>query len=116
MSPDEKKKLKIKIEQDIQILESEIRSLKEQIQPIAPDDSIGRLTRLEAINAKSMNEANLRHAEHRLEKLNTALKNIFDEDFGICVVCEVPIPTGRMMLMPESTVCVKCKEEMAEEN
>lgn len=115
MSPNQKEKLKRKIEMDILSLQVEVDSLKKQIKPVTPDSSIGRLTRLEAINAKSMSEANLRNAHKRLEKLAKALAQIDDEEFGICVVCDEPIPMGRMMLMPESTICVKCKEMMAKE-
>ncbi|MGS2761853.1 TraR/DksA family transcriptional regulator [Sinomicrobium sp. M5D2P9] len=31
-----------------------------------------------------------------------------DHDFGICIKCKKPIPMGRIMAMPQSTLCVHC--------
>ncbi|MGC6531707.1 MAG: TraR/DksA family transcriptional regulator [Flavobacteriales bacterium] len=32
-------------------------------------------------------------------------------DFGTCARCRSPIPSGRLMLMPESNRCVRCAQE-----
>ena len=50
-------------------LNGEIETLKTLVQPVAPDRAIGRLSRLEAMNEKSMNEAALRSAERRRARL-----------------------------------------------
>jgi len=105
----EKANLKKHIVQEIESLRNDIASLKEQVQPIAPDNAIGRLSRMEAISAKSINEAALQKARIKLEKLKTALVDLDeDPDFGLCAECGEPIPIGRIMLMPESRMCVKC--------
>ena len=78
--------------------------------PIAPDNAIGRLTRMEAINAKSINDANIRTAKIRLMNLEKALERINDPDFGICQICKKQIPLKRLMLVPESNACVQCLE------
>ena len=94
------------------IAESEklIVSLKEKTKPISPDNAIGRISRMDAIGNKSVNDASLRTARTRLNKLNYALTNIDRPDFGICQECEKAIPLGRIMVMPESTLCVSCAE------
>ncbi len=33
------------------------------------------------------------------------------EDFGLCEVCEEPIATRRLELMPHARLCVKCQSE-----
>jgi DnaK suppressor protein len=88
-----------------------IERVKGTVQPIAPDDAIGRLTRMEAINAKSVSEANLRSSQIRLTKLESALNNLDDPEFGICAGCDEPIPIGRLMVLPESRMCVKCIDD-----
>lgn len=109
MDSKEKEKLKKHIIQEIESLRDDIASLKEQVQPIAPDNAIGRLSRMEAINAKSINEAALQKAKIKLEKLKTVLVDLDeDPDFGLCAECGEPIPTGRIMLIPESRMCVNC--------
>jgi DnaK suppressor protein len=77
-------------------------------QPISPDDAIGRVSRMDAINNKSVNDAALRQAEEKLKKLNYVLKKIGSDDFGKCVNCGQQIPLGRILIRPESVLCVKC--------
>ena len=108
MNDEERRQLRQKISEEQERLRLDISRLKEQVKPIAPDRAIGRLTRMEAINAKSIDEANLRTAQAKLGQLERAVKMVEDPDFGICQRCERPIPTGRLMLMPESRLCVRC--------
>lgn len=108
MTQEERQELKEKIKEQIAKLEKKIADLKLLTAPIAPDDSIGRISRMDAINNKSVNDAALRTSETKLQKLNDALKNVNNPDFGLCVICRQSIPAGRILLMPESTRCVKC--------
>jgi len=113
MTPQERNKLKQKMQEDLAEIQSSILLLKKATQPIVPDDAIGRLTRMDAINTKSINEENLRNAKVKQGQLERALKQVDDADFGICVECEEAIPLKRLMLMPESLLCVRCKEQAA---
>jgi len=47
----------------------------------------------------------------KLEQLKKALEKIDLPEFGICIRCANSIPQGRIMLMPESAVCVACAEK-----
>ena len=89
-------------------LEKEIEMLKDLTQPISPDCAIGRVSRMDAINNKSVNEAALRKKESQYIALKDALKNIDSDDFGKCIKCGQTIPLGRIMIMPESKKCVNC--------
>lgn len=84
--------------------------MKEVTKPIAPENAIGRISRMDAINNRSVNEASLRVAEEKLKKQERALLKINDKGFGICVRCTQPIPEGRLMIMPESITCVNCAQ------
>lgn len=108
MNDTEKSKLTKHIQQQVEELRDDIAALEELVQPIAPDNAIGRLSRMEAISAKSINEANLANARTKLEKLKTILGEIDDPDFGLCIECGEEIPMGRIRLMPESRMCVQC--------
>jgi len=108
MNESERSELKDLIHKEIVKLEKDSQRLKEFTKPVAPDNAIGRLTRMEAINAKNMNEANLRQAMLRISKLKQTLTRMDDEEFGICLSCERPIPMKRIMVAPESTRCVRC--------
>ncbi len=110
IAEDQNNKFRKIIEDEIKHLLSEIELLKERAKPVAPDNAIGRLSRMEAINEKSVCEANLSSAKLRVEKLQQAIKRLENDDFGICAICEEPIPERRLELIPESTVCVRCLE------
>ncbi|MGB1318070.1 MAG: TraR/DksA family transcriptional regulator, partial [Flavobacteriales bacterium] len=68
----------------------------------------GRISRMDAINNKSINDAALRQARNKLDKLQLAHQKCDDPAFGICIKCKGPIPMGRLTLMPESLRCVRC--------
>ena len=50
-----------------------------------------------------------------LSKLDLALKKIEDGSFGVCEVCEEPIGKKRLEARPETTLCIKCKEDQERE-
>jgi DnaK suppressor protein len=108
MTAKEREKLKLLIEKKVSRLKSQIIDLKELTQPIEPDCAIGRVSRMDAINNKSVNEAGLRKKMEQLQGLEYALTIIDEKEFEICSVCGNPIPLGRLFVMPESRKCVRC--------
>ena len=104
--------IKEKILQDLEAIHTEIELLKEKTKPITPDSSLGRLTRQEMIQEQQVNEHALHEAEIKVNKLKYALQKVDKEDYGICVECEEEIFFERLMLVPESSHCVSCKEEL----
>ena len=108
MKDAERKELKEKIELAILTLDKDIMDLKELVKPIPPENAIGRISRMDAINNKSINESALRKASIRFVALKEALEKINDDDFGICANCGESIPIGRLLLRPQSKACVKC--------
>jgi len=111
MNSEERKELKRKIAEAIEAQKTLIASLAETSKPVAPDNAIGRLSRMEALNDRAVSEASLNAARHKLSRLETALGKVDQSDFGICVGCDAPIPPGRIVLMPEATLCVPCAEK-----
>ena len=88
--------------------EEKILELEKLVQPVAPDNALGRLTRMEALNDKAVNEAALGQAQERLHLLELALTRVNEKGFGKCTACERSIPVERLLLMPQSTKCVEC--------
>ncbi len=108
MTPTERKQVKTYLLNSRKKLDIRIGELKELTQPIEPDCAIGRVSRMDAINNKSVNEAALRTAEDKLKNINIALERIDDEAFGLCISCGEPIAIQRLVIMPESSKCVRC--------
>ena len=82
----------------------------ELCKPIAPENSIGRISRMDAINNKSVVEAALRETKNKMQQLQIMQKKIKDPDFGTCVKCKQEIPFGRLMIRPHSKFCVNCAQ------
>lgn len=96
------------IEKEISKTEKQVAEYKELTRPVEPENAIGRISRMDAINNKSITEAALRKAKEKLEKLRFALTKVNDVDFGLCSKCRQAIPLGRILIMPQSRTCVKC--------
>jgi len=110
MNVEERKKLKIKIIELLAKYEKDIIDTEKMTQPISPENSLGRISRMDAINNKGVMEASLRNKISKRNKLKLALVKIEDENFGICVNCSKPINPARLMFMPESTKCIHCAD------
>ena len=108
MTKIERNSIKEKIKVDIKKLEHQIEILKEKTKPVAPDCSLGRLTREEALNEQMMNKKVLSEALLTHTRLNNALKRVEHKMFGICVECEDEINVERMLIRPQSVRCVDC--------
>lgn len=104
----DKSEVKILIEKEIVKTKDLITEYKELTKPISPENAIGRVSRMDAINNKTINEAALRKQEDKLKKLDYALSKVDDEDFGRCAKCSGEIPLGRILIMPQSIYCVRC--------
>lgn len=93
-------------------LAGDIRAALAQEDPtkdsIVPDSAIGRITRMEAIQAQSMDQEGRRRQKSRLQKIERALERIDKGSYGTCVSCGDEIPRGRLEIMPESALCVTC--------
>lgn len=104
----ERKKLKETIVSQIAGLKDDIIELQELTKPIPLDASIGRISRMDAINNKTINEASLREKKKLLQRLEKALEKADSKEFGICTKCGKEIPFGRLEYMPHTTRCVQC--------
>jgi len=112
MNSQQRQQIKNQIDSYIKALQHEISELEEKTKPITPDCSIGRLTRQEMIQEQQVNEHALSEARIRLNKLTYASKKVDKEDYSICMECEEDILFERLMLVPESSHCVSCKQEL----
>ena len=97
-----------KIVSELEATEILVAKYRELTKPIAPENAIGRVSRMDAINNKSVNEVALRKAELKVNNLKVALSKLDDSDFGICLQCKQEIPLGRILLLPHTVTCVSC--------
>lgn len=108
MTSSEKALLKIIIFDKVSNLKEEIAELTELTKPIPLDAAIGRISRMDAINNRTINEASLRDKKKVLKRLERVYENSESKGFGLCQKCGREIPFGRLEYMPHTTRCVKC--------
>ncbi len=84
LSKEEKENIKKAIVKKAQGLDERIAEYRELTKPIPPSEAIGRVSRMDAINNKSVNEAALRQAEKLRQGLDRALQRLDDDRFGLC--------------------------------
>lgn len=108
MNSQDKEVLRTKINELIVKYEHDIKETEKMTQPIKPENSLGRISRMDAINNKSVMEASLRNKISKRNKLKMALTQLDKEGFGLCANCKKMINPARLMYMPESTKCIRC--------
>lgn len=108
MNARERKELIENVKEKIVQVKDSIVDYKEMTKPIAPDDAIGRISRMDAINNKAVNDAALLKAKDKLVGLERMLERKDDPELGICDRCKQVIPLGRLLLVPQSSKCVQC--------
>ncbi|MCC5874925.1 MAG: TraR/DksA C4-type zinc finger protein [Candidatus Sumerlaeia bacterium] len=89
-------------------VDEEVVAMKEQTQPVAPDSSIGRLSRMDNLVNKETVQLALDEAMKRRNRLREKLGRIDEADFGRCPMCQEMIPMERLRVAPDRGVCVKC--------
>ena len=70
--------------------------------------SVGRLSRMDAIQQQAMAQAQQRARSTELVRIDQALRRLDDGEYGYCLECGNEIPTKRLEIDPSASHCVKC--------
>lgn len=70
--------------------------------------SVGRLSRMDAMQQQAMAAAQSRRRAARLQAIERALKRLDEDEYGWCEECGEEIPRGRLDLDPCAARCVGC--------
>ena len=82
---------------------------KEGRAPVELDQqSVGRLSRMDAMQQQSMDIAREDRRQARLQVLVAALRRIDEDEYGYCLRCGEDIPAARLDVDPAVTLCVSC--------
>lgn len=109
MTPQQREELKSLLKSELAHLKEELTATEDESKPaVTPDSAIGRISRVEAMQARHIGEASVRARKIRITRLEQTLVMVEDEEYGFCVACEEPIPMARLRLVPEATHCVAC--------
>lgn len=70
--------------------------------------SVGRLSRMDALQVQAMAQAVEARRRGRLHRIEAALKRLESGDYGSCTSCEEDIPAKRLEFDPAIDRCVDC--------
>jgi DnaK suppressor protein len=70
--------------------------------------SVGRVSRIDAIQQQEMALASERSRTNELARIKAALARIEDGDFGFCMKCGERIAEKRLRFDPSLATCVDC--------
>jgi len=71
---------------------------------------IGRLSRMDALQAQSMSIESARRRELQLGRIGAALRRIDTNEFGLCPECAEPIHPERLEFDPATRLCFTCAQ------
>jgi DnaK suppressor protein len=102
------KKYREQLEESLVEIEQYLEKTEESAVAVSPDKSLGRLSRMEAMQDQQlMLEARRRKKMQKVAVLS-ALQRIENGQFGICIFCGKNIDPERLEVAPESSTCVSC--------
>ena len=70
--------------------------------------SVGRLSRMDAMQRQAMAQATSRRRAARRHRIDAALTRIDEAEFGFCQDCGEDIPPARLDLDPTAASCISC--------
>lgn len=77
--------------------------------PVALDqDSVGRLSRIDAMQVQAMALAQQRRRQAELGAVNSALRRIDEGEFGYCIKCGEDVAPERLEHNPAIPTCIDC--------
>lgn len=82
---------------------------KDSRKPVELDQtSVGRLSRMDAIQVQAMALETERRRDLELSRIDAALQRLTDGDFGFCTSCGDEISLKRLENDPTSPLCIDC--------
>jgi len=72
--------------------------------------SVGRLSRMDAMQQQAMAQGTHQRAEHSLRRIEAALRRCDDGSYGECQDCGEQINPRRLELDPAALLCIACAD------
>ena len=98
------------IEARLAEIEKELAAMADSTEVIAPDVSIGRLSRLDSMQHQQMALAGKQRHEEERTRLVAAEFRIDEGTYGSCLHCGNDIATERLEYQPDAITCVPCAQ------
>lgn len=70
--------------------------------------SVGRLSRMDALQRQAMAQANDRQRAAELGRITAALRRLDEGEYGYCLECGEEIAEKRLEIDPAAGLCIRC--------
>ena len=91
-----------------ELVEAERATAAERSPVELDQQSVGRLSRMDAMQVQAMASAQSRRRVAELRRIGAALRRWEEGEFGFCAECGEEIAEGRLELDPATPLCVEC--------
>ena len=93
-------------------LQDQEETIKDAAKPVELDQaSVGRLSRMDAMQAQQMAQELARRRQQQLVKIEGALSRIESGEYGYCFICGEEMDIRRLSADPSNTRCVNCADK-----
>jgi len=75
---------------------------------VLDQQSVGRLSRMDAMQQQAMNQATERTRQRDLNRIKAAMARMVDGEFGYCIDCGEEIAKRRLEIDPMAERCINC--------
>ena len=103
-----KEEYRSKLEGVLAEIEDYLSKSEDAAEAVSPDKSLGRLSRMEAMQDQQLVlEVRRRHKRRKADVLN-AIARLEQDQYGNCIFCGNQISADRLDVFPEVQICVNC--------
>lgn len=88
----------------------QLEAISTESRAIVPLDqqSVGRLSRMDALQQQAMANATNQRRQQDLQRIKDAFHRLKNDDYGYCEKCDEEIPPKRLEINPLATRCTNC--------
>jgi DnaK suppressor protein len=105
-------KLRLQLTSQQQTLQIQLVESDDASKPVTLDQqSVGRVSRIDAIQQQQMASANREQTIMLLQQVDAALKRIESDEYGLCQMCDEPIALLRLQAQPHTANCIVCQSK-----
>ena len=93
------------------LLAEDVVSAESRAPVTLEQDSVGRLSRIDAMQLQAMALAQARHRKSERGAIDEALRRMDEGEYGYCLKCGEDIAPARLENSPSVTTCIECANE-----
>lgn len=101
---------KLLLDRLLELREEDLRATESTAPVTLEQNSVGRLSRIDAMQMQAMALAGQRRRAAEKVQIEAALKRIDADDYGYCITCGEDIPEARLRYNPAVLKCVECAD------